>query len=1141
MMNKEKLEQMKKERLEQMKELGRGGISKGLSFLRNSANTALSASATTGLLTAGATDEDGAREEESAAAGTGGASGNGKPSYDDLVSLSMKLTRQNKMMKAQFQKMQARILELQTRDADCQVLSSFVSDVVGVDVVACQLSEAKRASGDDNESSVLPTVDARQLKERYEILEALKQKALKQQLENLEAQIAGREPSKPTEGLLLPLSPAPLPPPSSATAGPLYDEIDLLSDPIPNAQAVSLPNSGVSSDNKSIEFVEKQLEEAREQIRRLDAELKNGKDETETLRQKLNEAWEQSALQVNQVMAEKNALEVQLAEVTSSLADVAITRAENKHLVESLQKQLADHVGSEQQLRDRISQLESQVTAEPAEGDSSALSAEIEKLRSSCSSLQSEKEALESRLETAINESNESSQRVQAIQATLNALEEERNVLVRKLQEDSKTEETASDASSPSSDEVSRLHERISELQNENETLRHSSAGFNEDVATMMQELESVKLERAESDHLTKVLQERLATAEKQLAKATNEVEQKTAVLEALQTEVTRLMDEVQQLDATNTTTNSTIAQLRSELEDLRTRKEGLEEELSMLRQDNTSNLESVVTELADAKKQIAQQREYMNAKVEELIRELDSARKNSDRLESELAEKEKQNQKMATSQTALTSEVMELQKQVSAMEEDLRMAAEGLEAHASRAEQADLRRQEMEEKLTNGRLQLEGLRDQHMKDLELLRSEKGAELDRVQQEKSKALKELNSLRSSHDELVSKSSALREELDREKQRSSESEVRLNELTAELGNLSIDMAETKKALSDRMALATRLQTENMGFAEKQAEQAARVETALREVAISKAAQVEAESKVKDAMGEMTRMRSERDETARAMRELQQSVELERSRMSQQLDGQAAKYKTGLDIEKEAFRKELERVENESKQKSKLALHAVLEKEAEIERLSKRLAELEEDVRSGDADNRKIFEFAQLQANREMEARANAARIHELNHELNTARARIQELQLEQARHGEELAAMVQTQRREGVNMEYLKNVIVQYMSFTPGSSQQTRLVPVITTLLQFTAADIKEIKKASRRSSWASWGMEQTAYRPIVVPSQPSNVTPRSASSIPHASHSDPSSRVSSFTLPEEMESASDPSVFSPHPTQRADF
>jgi hypothetical protein len=49
------------------------------------------------------------------------------------------------------------------------------------------------------------------------------------------------------------------------------------------------------------------------------------------------------------------------------------------------------------------------------------------------------------------------------------------------------------------------------------------------------------------------------------------------------------------------------------------------------------------------------------------------------------------------------------------------------------------------------------------------------------------------------------------------------------------------------------------------------------------------------------------------------------------------------------------------------------------------------------------------------------------------------------------------------KREGVNMDYLKNVVLQYMSFPVSSPERTSLVPVIAMLLQFNAKELRLVR------------------------------------------------------------------------------
>lgn len=631
-------------------------------------------------------------------------------------------------------------------------------------------------------------------------------------------------------------------------------------------------------------------------------------------------------------------------------------------------------------------------------------------------------------------------------------------------------------------------------------------------------------------------------------------------MVDALKENTSRLADEVADHRREKEESDRKNASLQEEVEKLEAAKESLEEELTILRRDTHANLESTLAEVEETKKQVgsaelekaqlesrmAEEREYLKSKIETVIKELDTANKRNEHLQSVIDEKEKQVKKMATSQASITGEMMELQKQVSSMREDLHMAAEGLEAHALRAEQSDLKRQEIEGKTTNMKLQMDSMRDQHRTDFEMLRQEKDAALERVEQGRIAVARKLSESEAARSSLQSKFDSLDIAFGGEQRRVAELEATISQQTTSIGNLSVDLAETKKALSDRMGLATRLQTENMGIAAKQAEQAALIENALREAAMGKEKAREMEVKMQDAKTELERAKRIKEDTVSEMKKMKQEMERQQSEIKTEKERSALQFKAAVDAEKESFKRENERIEAESKHKSKLAIQAVLEKEAEIKRLSSRLAELEEDVRSGDADHRKIFEVAQLQAKREAESRAQTLQLQEMANRLDEAYRHIQRLQDEKQQHDHELTALMQTQRREGVNMEYLKNVVVQYMSFRPGSSQQSRLVPVLSTLLQFSARDMKEIKSASnaRRSSWTSWGTETKDYKPILdgngQQQRRSMIPPSPASGL--GSFEAPP-RASSFTLPHAMESASsDPSAFASHSTsESADF
>lgn len=564
-----------------------------------------------------------------------------------------------------------------------------------------------------------------------------------------------------------------------------------------------------------------------------------------------------------------------------------------------------------------------------------------------------------------------------------------------------------------------------------------------------------------------------------------------------LEKDLEQLVQQVAGFKQQQDESNEQRSTLEEQLQKLMDAKEALVEELTILRRDTQANLATALSEAEKSKTEAEQQaarmteeRDYMTSKLESLIKELDAASKQKEELRTTLASKEKQVEKMALSQSSMTSEMMDLQQQISAMREDLSMAAEGLEAHALKAEKSEQQREATAKQLSELQLEVRLLRDNHHSDFEMLRNEKNSEIERVRGERDAAVTKANGF-----EVQNK--ALKSELDGAKLRVSELEGCISQLTYEVGNLSVDLAETKKSLSDRMALAARLQTENMGIAGKQAEQAALIESALKEAAVSREQQRELEAEAKRARSDKQASEKEVARIQGEMQKLRLEVDQRKAELNGELEVARSKLNDAVSAARAECARDIERVEAESKHKSKLARQVVLEKEAEIESLQKRLQVLEEDVRSGDAANRKIFEFAQIQASREADMRAQTEKLHEALEQVESLRQEIDKLRAEKQSQTQELTALLQTQRREGVNMEYLKNVVVQYMSFRPGSSQQTRLIPVLTTLLQFTAQDISEIKKASanRRSSWANWGVSASSsgpsekdFAPVPLPS-----------------------------------------------------
>ena len=68
---------------------------------------------------------------------------------------------------------------------------------------------------------------------------------------------------------------------------------------------------------------------------------------------------------------------------------------------------------------------------------------------------------------------------------------------------------------------------------------------------------------------------------------------------------------------------------------------------------------------------------------------------------------------------------------------------------------------------------------------------------------------------------------------------------------------------------------------------------------------------------------------------------------------------------------------------------------------------------------------------------------------------------------------EITELRKIKQREGINMDYLKNVVIQYMTFPINSSERNALVPVLAMLLQFSPKEMMEIQKSNRDPIWGT--------------------------------------------------------------------
>ena len=191
--------------------------------------------------------------------------------------------------------------------------------------------------------------------------------------------------------------------------------------------------------------------------------------------------------------------------------------------------------------------------------------------------------------------------------------------------------------------------------------------------------------------------------------------------------------------------------------------------------------------------------------------------------------------------------------------------------------------------------------------------------------------------------------------------------------------------------------------------------------------------------------------------------------------------------------EALQRELQTTRQQMAKKSSAAQKMLQEREKECAELRKTNKTLQHEVDKGSLSDRRIFELAEKQSNRET---GQAGEIDIRNKQIDQLRSELSDrdgVLATMERHVQEVEAQLEeicrTRRREDVNLDYLKDVVVKYLALPSGSSERARLLPVLATLLQFNPNDYNVIEEGKQKLSW--WG----SVAPTLISSPPGSVPP----------------------------------------------
>mmetsp|Transcript_7864 Transcript_7864/g.12120 ORF Transcript_7864/g.12120 Transcript_7864/m.12120 type:complete len:1142 (+) Transcript_7864:80-3505(+) len=292
--------------------------------------------------------------------------------------------------------------------------------------------------------------------------------------------------------------------------------------------------------------------------------------------------------------------------------------------------------------------------------------------------------------------------------------------------------------------------------------------------------------------------------------------------------------------------------------------------------------------------------------------------------------------------------------------------------------------------------------------------------------------------------------------------------------AEVSSLRRQINELKLEQATSSALLTRLQAEKEDSERKHGQRTALVGMLETQLAELNDSNNETKAKLEGALYDIHQKNEViegLEEQVRTLEEMQEKEKLERKAAAE------VQVTTSGDVKKsrmlEALQREVHGLQQQMGKKSAAAQRLLQEREAECHKLRKANHSLQQEVDKGTLSDRRIFELAARQSTRdtaattEIEIRNRLVEVltdRLLKRDGDLAAAEFNVHQVEG-----QVEELVRVRKREDVNIDYLKSIVVQYLSKPPGSSERTALLPVLATLLQFDENDYKAIEEGKKKN------------------------------------------------------------------------
>ena len=290
----------------------------------------------------------------------------------------------------------------------------------------------------------------------------------------------------------------------------------------------------------------------------------------------------------------------------------------------------------------------------------------------------------------------------------------------------------------------------------------------------------------------------------------------------------------------------------------------------------------------------------------------------------------------------------------------------------------------------------------------------------------------------------------------------------------------ELDEARQALSERSGLLVRLKADVASAEQLHATKTAQVaslelgvQEMMHEMTTLKATVAENEGLIAGLRRDLDKAKRQVLEAQEAREKAQKEGDVAKAELEKELWGQREETLQQHKQLREAHEEEVATLKREAQKKSALARELIADKDAQVQALSSKLEGLEEEVASGSHADRKIMELATAQSRRESQQRAEVESckisLKKLQEALAQKDLELARLTAEHSTLAKEIAGLRRVKQRDGVNVEYLKTVVVEYLSFPPGAaSEKASLELVIGTLLAFSPGDKTKIQEGRGR-------------------------------------------------------------------------